>query len=156
MAPWHSLRHSDIRVGNPCLVNLRRKIECIALGSFSVTMTRGCDFKLFRHPPETLPGSPVPAPNRLYLDYNATAPLRDEARTALLAALDHPGNASSVHMEGRDARARIEAARTAVARLAGGSAKGVVFTSGATEANVTALTSAWIRGGRDVSATHLL
>jgi len=62
---------------------------------------------------------------RLYLDYNATAPLRPEARAAMVAALDEVGNASSVHAEGRGARQRIEAARSAVARLVGGDAKRV-------------------------------
>ncbi len=74
---------------------------------------------------------------RAYLDYNATAPLRPQARAALLAALDEIGNASSVHGEGRRARMVLEEARAAVARLVGAVAKSVIFTSGATEANVT-------------------
>lgn len=76
---------------------------------------------------------------RIYLDYNATAPLRPEARAAMLAVMDHVGNASSVHAEGRRARGIIEDAREAVARLAGVRASEVVFTSGATEANNWAL-----------------
>ncbi len=72
--------------------------------------------------------------NRAYLDYNATAPLRPQARAAVLSALDDVGNASSVHAEGRRARALVEAARVKVAALAGASARHVVFTSGATEA----------------------
>ena len=71
--------------------------------------------------------------SRIYLDYNATAPLRPEARDALLAALDI-GNPSSVHEEGRKARALIEAARAEVARLVGAPAETVIFTSGGTEA----------------------
>src|SRR5258707_9796777 len=83
------------------------------------------------------------AMKRLYLDYNATAPLRPEARAAMLEAIGEVGNASSVHGEGRDARRRIEAARGAVAALVGGDAKLVTFVSGGTEANVTVLTPNW-------------
>ena len=71
--------------------------------------------------------------SRIYLDYNATAPLRPEARDALLAALDI-GNPSSVHEEGRKARALVEDARADVARLVGAPAETVIFTSGGTEA----------------------
>ncbi|WP_150287758.1 cysteine desulfurase family protein [Rhabdaerophilum calidifontis] len=71
---------------------------------------------------------------RAYLDWNASAPLLPEARAAMLAALDEAGNPSSIHAEGRAARAIVEAARAEVAALAGGEAENVVFTSGATEA----------------------
>ena len=71
---------------------------------------------------------------RIYLDYNATAPLRPEARAAMLGAMDVGGNPSSVHAEGRAAKAVIENARREVAALVGCSAAEVVFTSGATEA----------------------
>nr|WP_024278823.1 cysteine desulfurase family protein [Xanthobacter sp. 126] len=87
-------------------------------------------------------------PRRAYLDHNATSPLRPEARAALVAALDAGGNASSVHAEGRAARARIEAARAAVAALAGAPVRGVVFTSGATEAAALALHPAVEIAGR--------
>jgi cysteine desulfurase len=81
---------------------------------------------------------------RSYLDYNATAPLRPQARAAVLSALDDVGNASSVHAEGRRARALMEAARVKVAALAGASARHVVFTSGATEAiNCVVAGRAW-------------
>jgi len=76
---------------------------------------------------------------RSYLDYNATAPLRDEAREAMLAALALDGNPSSVHAEGRAARAAIEAARAKVAALVGARPEEVIFTSGGTEANALAL-----------------
>lgn len=76
---------------------------------------------------------------RSYLDYNATAPLRDEVRDAVIAALSLEGNPSSVHAEGRAARAAIEAARVKVARLVGARAEDVIFTSGGTEANALAL-----------------
>jgi cysteine desulfurase len=71
---------------------------------------------------------------RTYLDWNATAPLLPGVRDVLLAALDVAGNPSSVHKEGRAARAAVETARRAVAALAGAEASHVVFTSGATEA----------------------
>jgi cysteine desulfurase len=77
---------------------------------------------------------------RSYLDWNATAPLRAEARSAMEAALALTGNASSVHAEGRAARHLIEEAREQVARLMVADAKNVIFTSGATEANMLALT----------------
>ena len=71
---------------------------------------------------------------RVYLDWNATAPLAPEARAAMLAAMDAIGNPSSVHAEGRAARAIVERARAQVALLAGCAPELVVFTSGATEA----------------------
>jgi cysteine desulfurase len=70
---------------------------------------------------------------RVYLDWNATAPLRPEARAAMLAAMEAVGNPSSVHAEGRAARALVERARAQVADLAGCDPDQVVFTSGATE-----------------------
>ncbi len=93
---------------------------------------------------------------RTYLDYNATAPLRPEARAAMLAALGEVGNASSVHAEGRAARARIEQARSAVADLTGGEAKLVTFVSGGTEANNTVLTPDWRIGSEIVDLGTLL
>lgn len=71
---------------------------------------------------------------RLYFDHNASSPLRPEATDAIARALALPGNPSSVHAEGRAARALIERAREQVARAVGGRAQDVVFTSGATEA----------------------
>jgi cysteine desulfurase len=85
---------------------------------------------------------------RAYFDWNATALLRAEARAAMVAALGLTGNASSVHTEGRKARQVIEAARQNVAMLVGAEAKNVTFTSGATEANMLALTPALEIGGR--------
>lgn len=76
----------------------------------------------------------LPTDKRVYLDYNATAPLRPEARAAMLAALDVVGNPSSIHAEGRAARALVEDARRSVAALSGVPPRGVVFTSGGTEA----------------------
>lgn len=70
---------------------------------------------------------------RVYLDWNATTPLRPEARTAMQAAMDIFGNPSSVHSEGRAGKAIVERARGQVAALCGCNANDVVFTSGATE-----------------------
>ncbi len=79
---------------------------------------------------------------RSYLDWNATAPLRDEARAALSEALALAGNPSSVHAEGRAARRLVERAREEVAALVGAEPANVLFTSGGTEANMLALTPA--------------
>lgn len=76
---------------------------------------------------------------RVYLDWNASAPLRPEARAAMLGALDQLGNPSSVHQEGRAARAIVETARARVAALVGCKPSAIVFTSGATEAAAMAL-----------------
>lgn len=80
---------------------------------------------------------------RTYLDWNATAPLRAEARAAMLRALDVVGNPSSPHAEGRRARAMVEDAREQVAALVGTKPAEVVFTSGGTEANNAALAADW-------------
>jgi cysteine desulfurase len=76
---------------------------------------------------------------RSYLDHNATAPLRPEVREAVIDALSLNGNPSSVHAEGRAARAAIEKARAQVAKLVGANPENVIFTSGGTEANALAL-----------------
>jgi cysteine desulfurase len=72
--------------------------------------------------------------NRTYLDHNATAPLRPEARDAMIAALDCLGNPSSVHAEGRAGRAIVENARETVARVFRATPAAVTFTSSGTEA----------------------
>ncbi len=95
------------------------------------------------------------AGQRSYLDYNATAPIRPEAAEAMLRALELPGNASSVHAEGRAARAEIERAREKVARLVGTKAKNVVFTSGGTEASNFVLSPSLRRLGQP-GASRLL
>jgi cysteine desulfurase len=82
----------------------------------------------------------------VYLDHNATAPIRPEALAAATAALTAGGNPSSVHAAGRAARARVEHARSQVAALIGAPASTVVFTSGGTEANALAIDSA-VAGG---------
>ena len=76
---------------------------------------------------------------RIYLDWNATAPLRKEARDAVNVALELVGNPSSVHAEGRAARQVLEGARQQVVALVGAPDSEVIFTSGGTEANQLAL-----------------
>lgn len=80
------------------------------------------------------------AAERVYLDWNATAPLASVARQAMLDAYDLPGNASSVHAEGRSARAALGRARQQVAGLVGADPQHVTFTSGATESSNLVLT----------------
>ena len=84
---------------------------------------------------------------RIYLDHNATGPLRPAARDAMLAALDLVGNPSSVHAHGRASRGVVEAARAQVAGLVGVQSRQVVFTSGGTEAAGLALTPHMSAGG---------
>jgi len=84
---------------------------------------------------------------RAYLDWNATAPLRPQARAAMAQAGDIVGNPSSVHAEGRAARALIEHAREQVAVLIGADPRRVIFTSGGTEANTLALSPQIERDG---------
>ena len=95
------------------------------------------------------------AGQRIYLDHNATAPIRPEAADAMASALQLPGNASSVHAEGRAARAEIERARERVARLAGARTKNVIFTSGGTEASNLVLSPSLRRLGQP-GASRLL
>ncbi len=83
---------------------------------------------------------------RVYLDHNATAPLRAEARDAMLAAMEVTGNPSSVHAEGRAARALVERARAKVAEALGATRADIVFTSGATEAAALALGGRGLKG----------
>ena len=83
---------------------------------------------------------------RVYLDWNATAPLRAEARQAMISALELCGNPSSVHAEGRSARKLVENARTIIANAVGALPRNVVFTSGGTEANALALRPGLRRG----------
>ena len=94
------------------------------------------------------------AKTRVYLDWNATAPMRPQAKAAMLQAMDLQGNPSSVHAEGRAARKIIEDARANIARAVGARSADVVFTSGGTEANALALMPGLRREG-DV-ATRLI
>src|SRR5262245_12351802 len=83
---------------------------------------------------------------RIYLDWNATTPLRPEAKAAMAHAWEAGGNPSSVHAEGREARRLVEEARAAIAASVGANAQNVIFTSGGTEANSLALTPGLRRG----------
>jgi cysteine desulfurase len=84
---------------------------------------------------------------RIYLDWNATTPLRPEAKAAMARAWELAGNPSSVHAEGRQARRLVEDARAAVAAAVGATPRNVTFTSGGTEANVLALVPGVRRAG---------
>ncbi|WP_299718574.1 aminotransferase class V-fold PLP-dependent enzyme [uncultured Tateyamaria sp.] len=85
--------------------------------------------------------------SRVYLDHNATTPLRAEARDAMLAAMDVVGNPSSVHAEGRASKMLVERARTQVASLVGCLPTQVVFTGSATEAAALAVAQKYRYGG---------
>ena len=76
---------------------------------------------------------------RIYLDYNATAPIRPEVIELMCEIMDTVGNASSVHEPGRQARQRVETARQQVAELVSASAKNIIFTGSGTEADNLAL-----------------
>ena len=93
---------------------------------------------------------------RLYFDWNAGAPMKAAARARLVELLGRPGNGSSVHAEGRAARAVVEGARRSVARLCGAEAKGVTFCSGGTEAANTVLTPDWTLFGKPYRLDRLL
>ncbi|MCO5073649.1 MAG: cysteine desulfurase [Rhizobiaceae bacterium] len=91
---------------------------------------------------------------RAYLDHNASAPLRESARVAMIEALS-ASNASSVHAEGRVARKIVEEARRNVASLVNADPAHVIFTSGATESASTLLVSEWRMGRGPVRMSHL-
>lgn len=107
---------------------------------------------------------------RVYLDHNATTPMRVEARTAMLEAMDLLGNPSSVHAEGRAAKGLLERARNSLSEALGAGEADIVFTSGATEAAALAhagrgLAGAgiehdavgnWITSGLSVSHTGIV
>jgi cysteine desulfurase len=93
--------------------------------------------------------------DRVYLDWNATTPLRPEARVAMAAAWNLSGNPSSVHAEGRRARRLVEDARAVIAGAVGALPRNVVFTSGGTEANTLALTPG-LRGAAGQPVERLL
>ncbi len=90
-----------------------------------------------------------------YLDYNAAAPLLDEARAAIIDALDVNANPSSVHASGRAAKAIIAKARRQVADLVGAKPDHVIFTSGATEAAQMLLTPHYSMGRSPLKVGHL-
>ena len=92
---------------------------------------------------------------RAYLDHNATSPLRPSVRDAMVAAWDNGGNPSSVHTEGRAARGLVEKARLLVADLVHGRSADVIFTSGASEANMLALSPEMKEGYEASPASHV-
>lgn len=92
---------------------------------------------------------------RIYLDYNATTPLSVHAREALLSALDCFGNPSSIHAEGRAAKAVMQKARREVAALVHADPDNIVFTSGATEAAMTLLTPHYFMGRAPLFMSHM-
>ena len=94
------------------------------------------------------------AQTRVYLDWNATAPMRPQAKAAMMRALDLAGNPSSIHAEGRAARKIVEDARALVAEATGARSGNVIFTSGGTEANALSLTPGLRRDGE--AATRLI
>lgn len=96
------------------------------------------------------------AARRTYLDHNASAPLSDGARAAMVDALAIDANPSSVHAGGRDARRVVETARREVAALVNGDLANVVFTSGATEAASWLLTPNWRMGRAPLKISRLI
>jgi cysteine desulfurase len=86
---------------------------------------------------------------RVYMDWNATAPLRVEARAAMIAAMDVVGNPSSVHAEGRAAKGIVERARGQIKDAFGAGSADIAFTSGATEA------AALVLAGRDIQVADI-
>ena len=92
---------------------------------------------------------------RIYFDYNASAPMLDCARAAVHDALTWVGNASSVHFEGRNTRKHLENARKQVADLVEATTANVIFTSGATEAANHALSPIVRAGGQELSISKL-
>lgn len=83
---------------------------------------------------------------RVYLDHNATAPLRPEAKAAMMSAMDVVGNPSSVHTEGRAAKSLMEKSRDQIAEALGAGNADIVFTSGATESAALALAGRDLKG----------
>ena len=96
------------------------------------------------------------AGSRVYMDYNATAPLRPAARDATVAAMETLGNPSSIHAEGRAARTVLEEARARIAARIGAAPENIVFTSGATECANLALTPELLAGGETRPCEALL
>lgn len=93
---------------------------------------------------------------RIYLDHNAGAPLSPAAREAMLAALEHSGNPSSLHAEGRSARQVVERARNQVAELVGAPREEVIFTGGGTEADQLGIVGLAQRAARQGRARRVV
>lgn len=95
------------------------------------------------------------AQSRLYLDFNATTPLSDSAKNALLSSFEHFGNASSVHHEGRAAKTLIQTARRFIAQALNCNSDNIIFTSGATESAAFALCPHYMMGRSPVTFSKL-
>ncbi|MEM7620562.1 MAG: cysteine desulfurase family protein [Pseudomonadota bacterium] len=93
---------------------------------------------------------------RIYLDHNATSPLRPEAKASVVDCLDRVGNASSIHAEGRMARRQVEAARENVAQLINANPQNIIFTSGGTEANMMVLSPSVVLANRKTTEASVL
>lgn len=93
----------------------------------------------------------------VYMDYNATTPLRPEVRNRMVEVLDVYANASSLHESGRRARAEIEEARASVAALIGArDASGLYFTSGGSESNNTVFMTMYQLGRKNPSRRKII
>lgn len=93
--------------------------------------------------------------SRVYMDYNATAPLNARAKDAMIQAVELCGNPSSVHQEGQALRRLINEARDSVAKLTGSEPAYIIFTSGATEAACHLLTPNYKMGRSPVKIAKL-
>jgi cysteine desulfurase len=140
--------HNDPRCSSvtPCVTHGLWSALSETTGTFLASVRLADVVAGGRYSARSRSASPLPmraTVGRTYLDFNATAPLRAEAKAAMIEALEIVGNPSSVHAEGRRARSMVEAARESVARLVGAKPSEVVFTSGASEANAWALSQPW-------------
>ena len=96
------------------------------------------------------------AERKVYIDYNATTPLRDEIKSILINDLDIFGNASSMHTSGRQARAKVEEARRAVAGLIGALPEEITFSSGGSESNNTVFQTMYLLAASSKSTRNEL
>ncbi len=93
----------------------------------------------------------------VYMDYNATTPLRPEVKELMVKALDVFANASSMHEAGRRARAEIEKARASVAAIVGAAdPSSVYFTSGGSESNNTVFMTMYDLGRRNPARRKII
>jgi len=130
-------------IATPCLTHALWSALSEATSEFLASVSLADIISGGKYSARSAPDAGSKLPSRAYLDYNATAPLRPEAKVAMIAALDVVGNPSSVHAEGRQARSIVEAARESVARLVGAKPSEIVFTSGASEANAWMMAQPW-------------
>ncbi len=136
--------HASCSPGTPCITHALWQALGDTTSAFldSVTLSDVVSGRFAGSAPRPASVAVLPS-RRTYLDYNATAPLRAAAKSAMISALDAVGNPSSVHTEGRKARGIVEGARESVARLVGAKPSEIVFTSGASESNAWVLAQPW-------------